>query len=136
MTDNGDQGRTSQFLITDGAAPRLDASSDYTIFGQCRPLQVIANIARVPQDAEDGHRPRTAVIVDRILIRRHVGGAAEARVTPPRPPPGFDPNRPAAGASRGPSERSAFPGRSPDMVTLPAGFEAGRQEALREAAGE
>ncbi len=136
MADNGDQGRTSQFLITDGAARQLDDSSDYTVFGQCRPLQVIANIARVPQDADEGNRPHTPVIVDRVVIRRQAGGAAEARVTPPRPPPGFDPNRPARGASRGPSETSAFPGRAPDMVTLPEGFERGRREALREAAGE
>jgi len=133
MTDNGDNGRVSQFFITDGPARQLDSSSDYTIFGQCTPLQTIQNIARVPQRASAGNRPITDVEVTRILVRRQVGGAAEASPSPPTLPEGFDWDRPSSGASRGPSEAQAFPGRAPNMVTMPEGIQRARDEAIRRA---
>jgi peptidyl-prolyl cis-trans isomerase A (cyclophilin A) len=91
----------AQFFITDGPAPRLDGS--YTIFGQCRPEDVVTRIARVPQNADEENRPLTDVVIERILIRRVDGGAAVATRSPPNLPEGFDPAVPARGASEGPN---------------------------------
>jgi len=92
----------AQFFITDGPATHLDGS--YTIFGQCRPEDIIANIARVPQGGAPDNAPLTDVVIERILIRRVEGGAANARRSQPRLPEGYDPETPARGASPGPTE--------------------------------
>lgn len=84
---DGENSAGAQFFITDGAAPQLDAGG-YTIFGECRPAEVVSQIARVPQDPDAGNRPRTAVHLERIRIRRVVGGLAAATPTRPRLPEG------------------------------------------------
>jgi peptidyl-prolyl cis-trans isomerase A (cyclophilin A) len=92
----------AQFFITDGPAAQLDGS--YTIFGQCRPEEIIANIARVPQTGDPDNAPLTDIVIEQVRIRRVEGGAAQARRTPPQMPEGFDPDAPARGASPGPTE--------------------------------
>ncbi|MGF1468198.1 MAG: peptidylprolyl isomerase [Sandaracinaceae bacterium] len=90
-----------QFFLTDGPAPQLDEGGMYTIFGQCQPEHVISQIARVPQNPDEGHRPLTPIGITRLLIRRVDGGAAAAQATRPRLPPG-EPEVPR-GASPDPS---------------------------------
>lgn len=92
----------AQFFVTDGPAPQLDGEG-YTIFGQCRPTDVVGQIARVPQRPEQGNRPLTPVHITRLLIRRVEGGAAVAEPTRPQLPPG-EPETPR-GASGDPTNR-------------------------------
>lgn len=92
----------AQFFITDGPARELDREGGYTIFGQCQPLDIPSQIARVPQDAAAGNRPLTPVHITRVIIQRVEGGAANARPTVPVQPPG-EPEV-GRGASPGPSE--------------------------------
>jgi hypothetical protein len=98
----------AQFFITDGPAPQLDAEG-YTIFGSCLPLDVVSQIARVPQNPEAGNRPLTPIHMTRMIIRRVEGGAAAARPTRPVLPPG-EPETPR-GASEGPSQLRSRDGR-------------------------
>ncbi|MEM9067816.1 MAG: peptidylprolyl isomerase [Myxococcota bacterium] len=104
MASTGVNENGAQFFITDGARPDLDADSQFTIFGQCRPIEMVERIARVPQG--DDNRPRTDLFLNTIRIQRVRGGAANAQRTPPQQPEGFEP---ASGASPGPSEL-AIPG--------------------------
>lgn len=75
----------AQFFITDGAAARLDGS--YTIFGQCRPTDLVSQIARVPQVGAPTNRPLTPIVITRMNVRRVRGGAAAATVSLPALPP-------------------------------------------------
>lgn len=90
----------AQFYITDGPNQALDGTA--TIFGQCRPEDIIAQIARVVQSGEPDNRPLTPLTITRVFIRRVEGGAAAAEPTRPRLPEG----EPEVGraASPGPSE--------------------------------
>lgn len=98
----------AQFFITDGPTPELDAEG-YTIFGSCRPLELVSQIARVPQNADEGNRPLTPVTITRLIIQRVVGGAEAARPTRPQLPPG-EPEQPR-GASEGPTVLRSRDGR-------------------------
>jgi len=100
----------AQFYITDGPVPSLDGTA--TIFGHCMPEDTVARIARVVQSGEPENRPLTAVVINRLLIQRVAGGAANAHATMPRLPPG---------------EPEVGRGASPDPSTLRA--------RMREAAG-
>lgn len=132
VADDG-EGNGGQFFITDGPAPHLDEDpqAKHTIIGQCRPVEVINQIARVPQRGED-NAPVTPVRIDRVLIRRVRGGAAVATTTPPQTTPEFDPVNRERGASPGPSEL-AIPGRVPE-IQLPPELQQARERALRERA--
>ncbi|MCS6857143.1 MAG: peptidylprolyl isomerase [Sandaracinaceae bacterium] len=99
-TVNGPDTGGPQFYITDGPAPQLDGTA--TIFGRCIPEHLIAQIARLPQTGSPDNRPLTPFRMHRVLIRRVQGGAAAARQTPPKTPPG-EPEKPR-GASKDPSE--------------------------------
>jgi peptidyl-prolyl cis-trans isomerase A (cyclophilin A) len=66
MANRGPGTNGSQFYITDKAIPHLD-NSRQTIFGECRPLDLISRIARVPRAAND--RPDPPVTIRRIEIR-------------------------------------------------------------------
>ncbi|MEZ4335972.1 MAG: peptidylprolyl isomerase [Sandaracinaceae bacterium] len=97
---DGPNSAGAQFFITDGPAPQLDEGG-YTIFGECRPQHVISQLARVPQNPEQGNRPLTELQIRRFMVRRVEGGLAAARPTRPELPPG-EPEVPR-GASHDPS---------------------------------
>jgi peptidyl-prolyl cis-trans isomerase A (cyclophilin A) len=78
----------AQFFLLDGAAPQLDALRTYTVFGRCLQADVVSRIARVPQDGTDENRPLTPVGIVRVVVRRIVGGAANAVETRPAAPAG------------------------------------------------
>ncbi len=117
MASTGVNQNGAQFFITDGRNPELDEDTQFTVFGQCRNEDIIQAVARVPQNSEN--RPRTDVTLDRIIIRRVTGGAAEARISPPRMPEGAEPERWGLEASPGPSELDNPHGRTfdPSMWT-------------------
>jgi peptidyl-prolyl cis-trans isomerase A (cyclophilin A) len=93
MANRGKNKNEAQFFITEAGAPHLDGS--YTIFGQCEPVTLVQRIARVPQEGPPTNTPLTAVKIERVKVRRVVGGAAtwmpESAKLPPLPglpPPG------------------------------------------------
>ena len=107
MASHGPNENGAQFFITDGAASDLNVENQYTVFGKCQNPEVVRRIARVPQG--ENNRPLTDVRIERVLIRRVAGGAANAERTPPVLPEGYDPDA-VRNASPGPSEQ-ANPGR-------------------------
>jgi peptidyl-prolyl cis-trans isomerase A (cyclophilin A) len=74
MANRGKNKNEAQFFITEAAAPHLDGS--YTIFGQCEPATLVQRIARVPQEGPPTNTPLTPVKIERVKVRRVVGGAA------------------------------------------------------------
>jgi peptidyl-prolyl cis-trans isomerase A (cyclophilin A) len=93
MANRGKNKNEAQFFITEAAAPHLDGS--YTIFGQCEPATLVQRIARVPQEGPPTNTPLTPVKIERVKVRRLVGGAAAwmpaSAKLPPMPgvpPPG------------------------------------------------
>ena len=107
MASTGPNQNGAEFFITDGARPELDADGQFTIFGQCRPVELIQRLARVPQ--VDDNRPLTPLRIHRVYIQRVRGGAANATRTQPQLPEGYDPETTPYQASPGPSEL-AIPG--------------------------
>lgn len=75
MANRGPNTNATQFFITDAPTPHLDNS--YTIFGQCEPLDVVSQIARVPQSGPN-NRPLTPVVMQKVEISRSQGAAATA----------------------------------------------------------
>lgn len=90
----------AQFYITDG--PHQDLDGTATIFGQCSPEHVVSQIARVVQTGSPENRPLTPLHIGAVMIRRVVGGVAQATPTIPGQRPG-EPDV-GRGASEGPSE--------------------------------
>lgn len=66
MANRGKNTNGSQFFITDAATRQLDGN--YTIFGECSPVSVVSDIARVPKGSDD--RPTSPVTIERIEISR------------------------------------------------------------------
>jgi peptidyl-prolyl cis-trans isomerase A (cyclophilin A) len=66
MANSGPDTNGSQFFITEVPVPRLNGG--YTIWGQCRNLNVVEAIARVPRNAQN--RPLTPVIIRRVSVYR------------------------------------------------------------------
>ncbi len=75
MANRGPNTNEAQFFITEGAAPHLEGS--YTIFGQCEPATLVQRIARVPQSGAPDNRPLTPVVIEKVEIKRVVGGVAK-----------------------------------------------------------
>ena len=66
MANRGKNTNGSQFFITDTAKRQLDGN--YTIFGECSPVSVVHDIARVPTGGDD--RPLDPVTIERVEISR------------------------------------------------------------------
>jgi peptidyl-prolyl cis-trans isomerase A (cyclophilin A) len=72
MANYGPDTNSAQFFITEEAASHLNGG--YTIFGECKPIKVVRDIARVPRDVSD--RPRTPVFLTKVTISRGTTKAA------------------------------------------------------------
>ncbi len=64
MANRGTDTNGAQFFITDASTPHLDGG--YTIFGECRPLDVVHRIANVPTGA--GSKPTRRVGIRQVSI--------------------------------------------------------------------
>jgi peptidyl-prolyl cis-trans isomerase A (cyclophilin A) len=65
MANRGHNTNGQQFFITDDAAAHLDGN--YTIFGECAPVDVVHSIAKVPKQ---GEKPTTPVTITSIKITK------------------------------------------------------------------
>jgi peptidyl-prolyl cis-trans isomerase A (cyclophilin A) len=70
MANRGPDTNGGQFFITDAATPHLTQMGTYTIFGECKPLDLIARIARAPRSNPHGERPDQPVPIKRVAISR------------------------------------------------------------------
>ncbi len=66
MATAGPSTNGSQFFITEVAPDHLNGK--HTIFGQCKELDLVKQIARVPQDA--GNKPNTPIVMNRVTISK------------------------------------------------------------------
>jgi peptidyl-prolyl cis-trans isomerase A (cyclophilin A) len=74
MANRGPNTNGAQFFITDAAAAHLDAS--YTIFGECEPVSVVHDIAKVKVD---GEKPVSTVTISSVKITRAPESKAPAK---------------------------------------------------------
>ncbi|HEY6879682.1 MAG TPA: peptidylprolyl isomerase [Polyangiales bacterium] len=70
MANRGPNTNGGQFFITDAAAPHLTQMKSYTIFGECKPLGVIAKIARAPRSNPMQERPEPPVAIKSVTVTR------------------------------------------------------------------
>jgi peptidyl-prolyl cis-trans isomerase A (cyclophilin A) len=66
MANAGPSTNGSQFFITEVAPEHLNGR--HTIFGQCKEVDLVKQIARVPQDASN--KPDTPVLMNKVTISR------------------------------------------------------------------
>lgn len=66
MANAGPSTNGSQFFITEVATDFLQ--DKHTIFGQCKEIELVKQIARVPQNAEN--KPDTPVVMNKVTISR------------------------------------------------------------------
>lgn len=67
MANRGPDTNGGQFFITDAATPHLTQMGTYTIFGECKPVDLIARIARGPARGEHPDQP---VVIKHVQIAR------------------------------------------------------------------
>ncbi len=65
MANRGHNTNGAQFFVTDAAAAHLD--NNYTIFGECAPVEVVHDIAASPLS---GERPTTPITIKSVTISR------------------------------------------------------------------
>ena len=82
MANSGPNTNSSQFFITQVPTPHLN--NHHTIFGQCGPISLIGEIARVPRN-QTNDKPFTPVKITHIKIV-NAGGAASAPAKPAASP--------------------------------------------------
>jgi peptidyl-prolyl cis-trans isomerase A (cyclophilin A) len=70
MANRGPNTNSGQFFITDAAAPHLTQMKSYSIFGECKPLDVISKIARAPRGNAMAERPEPPVAIRKVTIER------------------------------------------------------------------
>jgi peptidyl-prolyl cis-trans isomerase A (cyclophilin A) len=66
MANAGPSTNGSQFFITEVSPDHLNGK--HTIFGQCKEVDLVKQIARVPQD--EGNKPNTPVTMNKVTISR------------------------------------------------------------------
>ena len=67
MANRGPNTNGGQFFITDAATPHLTQMGTYTIFGECKPVDLVARIARGPSR---GEHPEQPVVIKHVQIAR------------------------------------------------------------------
>jgi peptidyl-prolyl cis-trans isomerase A (cyclophilin A) len=70
MANRGPNTNGGQFFITDAAAPHLTQMNSYSIFGECKPVEVIHKIARAPKAHPMAERPEPPVPINTVKIAR------------------------------------------------------------------
>ena len=70
MANKGPNTNGGQFFITDAATPHLTAMHTYTIFGECKPTELVHKIATVPKEYAGGERPASPVVIKSVKITR------------------------------------------------------------------
>jgi peptidyl-prolyl cis-trans isomerase A (cyclophilin A) len=70
MANRGANTNAGQFFITDAATPHLTQMGTYTIFGECKPVDLIAAIARAPRQNPGSERPDQPVPINKVEITR------------------------------------------------------------------
>jgi peptidyl-prolyl cis-trans isomerase A (cyclophilin A) len=70
MANRGPNTNGGQFFITDAAAPHLTQMKTYTIFGECKPLDVIHRIASAPRPHPASERPEPKIPINKVTIAR------------------------------------------------------------------
>lgn len=85
MANRGRNTGGSQFFITESAQPPLDdggaAGGHYQIFGQCKEVDLVKKLARVPRTPMD--RPMTDVKITKVTIERETAEPAQTPKTAP-----------------------------------------------------
>ena len=79
MANSGPNTNGSQFFITEVPTPHLNGR--HTIFGQCEPIELIKQIARVPRDPNID-KPFTAVRIKHLEIVQPGAAPAAKAATP------------------------------------------------------
>ena len=114
MANRGKNTNGMQFFITDGAPSHLDGG--YTIFGECKPGELIDKLASVEVR---GDRAVSPTKIDRITIKRGTakpGTATTPAPTTPKPPSlaaSPKPEKPAAAATPAPAPTPVAPAAAP-----------------------
>jgi peptidyl-prolyl cis-trans isomerase A (cyclophilin A) len=70
MANKGPNTNGGQFFITDAATPNLTAMNSYTIFGECKPIELVHKIARVEKAFQGGESPKEPVLIKKVTISR------------------------------------------------------------------